>query len=197
MSTDITGYRGVGADNQANKITAQRVRSAYNRLQNKSLYVNTSTNNIDAVMHKQNSHLVRCNRYLLTKMIRKDKVRIPEQVYVELEEYLEWATENRVPITWGAFCLWIGADDIKVNDVIVHDIGGLGDAFGQAKRLIHTIIEHAAMDGELNVLLYFHMNKGYFGMVEKQELTHRIENNVIDVTVEQTDARLAELPPSL
>ena len=111
--------------------------------------------------------------------------------------YLDWTIAEQVVVTWGLFCLWIGSNDLDVDMRIKRETDPLAGALKSCKRMIHSIIETAAMNGSLNPLIYFHQNKGYFGMVEKQEVKVEIDTTQTDLSAEQTDEKIKSLPTNL
>ncbi len=131
---------------------------------------------------------------LARKAQRSEPPRFVNDVYDSMENFMEWCAEVQAPPTIGAWALWNGATMDRMGQ-IERDTSNpdRAKAFGICKEVLRTFMEQAAWNNTLNPLLYFHAQKALYGIVEKTEVTVRVEDNSSDISEEEYRERVGML----
>lgn len=116
-------------------------------------------------------------------------------VFAYYTEFIEYCMEYRMPPTMSLFSMWCGTTVDGYNKYMKQAAGSdLGDALAECKESLRAFIEVSAMQGEVDKLIYFHQQKGYYDVVEKVEVKHDIDIQTEEMTEAQIDAFIASLP---
>lgn len=116
-------------------------------------------------------------------------------VFKYYNEFIQYCYEYKIPPTFSLFAMWCGTTVAGYNKYMKQNAGSeLGDALEECKEAMRSFIELAAMQGDVDRLIYFHQQKGYFDVVEKVEVKHDVEVNTEEMTAAQIDAVINSLP---
>lgn len=83
--------------------------------------------------------------------------------------YFEDLVECKMPPTLSGLAMYMGWT-LKQFDYRLNREDSLGEVLGKAKEAVRLSIEQAAVDGAVNPLIYFHQQKAYHGVIERNEL---------------------------
>lgn len=109
--------------------------------------------------------------------------------------FMEYCMEWRTPPTLSLFSLWCGTTVNGYNRHMRLAQGSdLGHALEECKESLRAFIEVSAMAGEVDKLLYFHQQKGYYDVVEKVEIKHDVDIREHEMTEAEIDAVIGSLP---
>lgn len=156
-----------------------------------------STKNMDISpnkLYEDGGHKVDVIRFIAAKCAISLPPATPHELYESLEAFLGFCTEQRVPPTIGLFAVWNGITQNRYNQ-ITRDANdnARAQAFSNAKELIRSFLEIAAMDNDVNPIVYFHQQKTQYDMVENQQVTVRVEDNTREISDEERERRMAML----
>ena len=156
-----------------------------------------STKNMDIApskLYEDDGHKMDVIRFVAAKCAVSLPPSTPHELYESLEAFLGFCTEQRVPPTIGLFSVWNGITQTRY-DQITRDSNdpARAQAFGNAKELIRSFLEVAAMENAVNPIVYFHQQKTMYGMVENQQVTVRVEDNTREISDEEREKRMAML----
>ena len=156
-----------------------------------------STRNMNVApnkMYEDDGHKVDVIRFIAAKCAVSLPPATPAELHESLEAFFVFCGEQRVPPTIGLFSVWNGVTQQRY-DQITRDMNdpARANAFANAKELIRSFLELAAMENDINPLIYFHQNKTMYGLVENQQVTLRVEDNARELTVEEREARMRSL----
>lgn len=119
-----------------------------------------------------------------------------KQVYQYYNEFIAYCYEYQIPPTLSLFAMWCGTTVNGYNKYMKQARGSsLGDALEECKESVRSFIELAAMQGDVDKLIYFHQQKGYYDVVEKVEVKHDIDVTTEEMTPAEIDAVINALPP--
>ena len=114
----------------------------------------------------------------------------PQDLFVSLEDFFTFCGLHEVPPTIGLFAVWNGVSVVRVNQIERDRTDARSDTISVCKEAIRGFLELAAMDSALNPIIYFHMNKVYYGAVENQQVTHVIEDNTKELSPDEQRERV-------
>jgi hypothetical protein len=145
-------------------------------------------------MYEDGGRKMSAVQYLAHRAYNTKCPNTPEGMFTEAEAYLGWCAENTIPPTIGGFSVWCGVtvqrfDQIarnKTNEPLAHSAEVV-------KEIIRNFLEISAMDSSLNPIIYFHMNKVYYGAVENAQVTVRIDDNSREISPEEYAERVVLL----
>lgn len=136
-------------------------------------------------MFEDGGHKVDVIRYLAARGFSAVFPSTAEGVIGELDEYLQFMTENKVPPTIGGFAIWCGITLVRF-DQIARDQDASNREVAKAARFarecIRQFLEIAALEGTVNALIFFHSQKVYYGYTEQVNVNINTENNVSDIS---------------
>lgn len=159
-----------------------------------------STDNMNispSKLYEDGGHKLRVIQYLAHRGSTATCPRDREGMFAEIEQFLEFCGENKVPPTIGGFAVWCGVTLSRFEQIIRDKNNAeLAQAAGIVKEIIRNFLEVSAMDSSLNPIVYFHQNKVYYGAVENQQVTVRVEDNEREITPEEYAARIELLRES-
>lgn len=132
-----------------------------------------------------------CNRGMTVEFPTSRKM-----VFVYYNTFIEYCYEYRIPPTFSLFAMWCGTTVNGYNKYMKQARGSdLGNALEECKEAMRSFIELAAMQGDVDRLIYFHQQKGYFDVVEKVEVKHEVEAHTEELSTTEIDAVINALPP--
>ena len=132
-----------------------------------------------------------CNRGMTVDFPTSHK-----QVFQYYNEFIRYCYDYQIPPTFSLFSMWCGTTVNGYNKYMKQARGSsLGDALEECKESVRSFIELAAMEGDVDKLIYFHQQKGYFDVVEKVEVKHEVEQVSEEMSPAQIDAVINALPP--
>lgn len=145
-------------------------------------------------MFEDGGHKLAVVRYMAS---RAGNVKVPmtrEEVLEYLDDFLTFCGDNKVPPTIGGFAVWCGVTVNRINQ-IERDRSDVerANAFSYAKEVIRNFLEVSAMDSTINPIVYFHQNKVYYGAVENQLVTHRVDDNSSEIDEDEYRQRVIQL----
>lgn len=145
-------------------------------------------------MFEDGGHKLAVVRYMAARAALVEVPASREEVYEYLEEFLTFCGDNQVPPTIGGFAVWCGVTVNRINQ-IERDKSDpdRARAFSSAKEVIRNFLEVSAMDATINPIVYFHQNKVYYGAVENQVVTHRVDDNTSEIDEEEYQRRVIQL----
>ena len=145
-------------------------------------------------MFEDGGHKLAVVKYLAARSAQVEVPKTREEVFAYLEEFLTFCGDNGVPPTIGGFAIWCGVTVQRVNQ-IERDKSDLdrARAFSSAKEVIRNFLEVSAMDSTINPIVYFHQNKVYYGAVENQQVTVRVEDNATEIDDDEYRRRVIQL----
>ena len=153
-----------------------------------------STDNLNispSKLYEDGGHKLEVIRYLARRGATMKCPRTREGMFEELEAFLEFCGVNKVPPTIGGFAVWCGITLTRFEQIVRDKRNDeLAQAAGVVKEVIRNFLEISAMDSSLNPIVYFHQNKVYFGAVENQSVTVKVEDNETEITPEEYAARV-------
>ena len=131
-------------------------------------------------------------------LVERCKVASPpqtrEDVLRELEGFFTFCGVNRYPLTLSAFAVWNGIT-IHRFDQLARDNTNRerAEAYALAKEFIRGFLEAATIDSAINPQVFFHLNKVYYGAVENQQVTVRVEDNSREISDDEQRERVSML----
>jgi len=153
-----------------------------------------STDNMNispSKLYEDGGHKLRVIQYLAHRGSTAKCPRDREGMFAEIEQFLEFCGVNKVPPTIGGFAVWCGITLVRFEQIIRDKNNAeLAQSAGIVKEIIRNFLEISAMDSSLNPIVYFHQNKVYYGAVENQQVTVRVEDNATEITPEEYAARI-------
>lgn len=135
---------------------------------------------------------------VLTYLTRRGKEVSPpngrEEVLQYLEEYMQFCGEQKIPPTLGLFAVWCGFTlQAMYNREINNKKPEEAATWTFAKEVIRGFVETAAMQNEVNPVIYFHQMKTQYGFVENKQVTVKVEDNRRELTESERQDRIAML----
>lgn len=120
-----------------------------------------------------------------------------EQVLQYLEEYMTFCGEQQIPPTIGLFAVWCGFG-LQAMYQREHNLKYPEEAatWTFAKEVIRGFVEIAAMQNEINPIVYFHQMKTQYGFKENSEVTVKVEDNRRELSETERAERVAMLTDS-
>lgn len=145
-------------------------------------------------MYEDEGHKVDVLRFLSAKCATSLPPATPQELYASLDEFFSFCAQQRVPPTIGLFSVWNGVTMQRYNQIARDMRDPLrAEAFNNAKELIRGFLEIAALENDVNYLLYFHQNKTMYDLVENQQVTVRVEDNTRELSEDEREARMRSL----
>lgn len=159
-----------------------------------------STNNMNispSKLYEDGGHKMNVVQYLAHRGSTAVMPKVKAAVFAEAEAFLAFCAENKVPPTIGGFSIWCGVT-VQRLDQISRDKSNaeLAQAVGVVKEIIRNFLEISAMDSSLNPIVYFHQNKVYYGAVENQSVTIRVDDNTSELSDDEYRQRIVMLTQS-
>lgn len=153
-----------------------------------------TTDNMDvspSKMYEDGGHKMRVVQYLAKRGSTAKCPRTADGMFAEIEAFLTFCGDNYVPPTIGGFAVWCGVTVNRYDQVCRNkENSELAHAAGVCKEIIRNFLEISAMDGSLNPIVYFHNNKVYYGAVENQQVTIRVDDNTQEISDEEYQERV-------
>lgn len=146
-----------------------------------------------AKMYEDGGHKLEVTKYLAVRGATAKFPTTVEGVYQSLEDFFTFCGMNRVPTTIGCFAVWNGVSMQRVNQIERDKTDLRSEAISICKDSIRNFLELSAMDSSLNPIIYFHMNKVYYGAVENQSVTIRVEDNTSELGEDEFAERIKML----
>jgi hypothetical protein len=104
--------------------------------------------------------------------------------------YMVYCHQHMIPANWAGVCAYgFGCSTIYINKLEHGNKPEIAEAIVQCKTKLSNFLAAAAMNGQLNPILFFHLNKVDFGAVETNVLRVELENNQ-DISQEEYARRL-------
>lgn len=136
-------------------------------------------------MFEDKGHKVDVIRYLAARGYSAVFPSTADGLIAELDEYLQFMTENMVPPTIGGFAIWCGVTLVRYEQIARDQNASSGEvakAARFARECIRQFLEIAALEGTVNALIFFHSQKVYYGYTEQVNVNINTENNVSDIS---------------
>ena len=142
-------------------------------------------------MYEDGGHKMRVVKYLAARGSMAKCPRTREGMFEQIEAFLTFCGDNKVPPTLGGFAIWNGVTITRLDQIARDKTKpDLAEAASVAKEIIRNFLEISAMDSSLNPIIYFHQNKVYYGAVENAQVTVRIEDNATEISPEEYAERV-------
>jgi len=155
---------------------------------------NTKGMNISvSKMYEDGGHKVRVIAALAERGRNTIFPRSKDDLFDSLGSFFAFCGANYVPPTIGLFAVWNGVSVQRVNQIERDKSDPRSASVSVCKDAIRNFLEVSAMDGQLNPILYFHMNKVYYGAVENQQVTVRVEDNTREISDDEYQERVVML----
>ena len=158
---------------------------------NNGLRTTDNMNVSPSKMYEDGGHKMRVVQYLANRASTAKCPRTADGMFHEIEAFLTFCGNESVPPTIGGFAIWCGVTVTRYDQLVRNkEHAELAHAAGVCKEIIRNFLEISAMDGSLNPIVYFHNNKVYYGAVENQQVTIRVEDNTGEISDEEYNERV-------
>lgn len=154
------------------------------------------TQGMDAIpskMFEDGGHKIDVMRYLADRAATATMPRTPAEVHRSLEDFFTFCGTFKVPPFVGLFAVWNGVSVQRVNQIERDTSDPRSQSISVCKEAIRAFLEMAAADSSINPIIYFHQNKVYFGAVENQQVTIRVDDNAREISPEEYAERVGQL----
>jgi len=144
-------------------------------------------------MYEDDGYKLNVIQYLASRGAGRPFPRTPLELIDSLQDFFTFCGLHKVPPTISCFSVWNGVSVPYVNQIEQDKSDPRSSIISACKEAIRGFLELSAMDGSLNFTIYLHQNKVYYGAVENQSVTFKVEDNTSDLTPDEYKERVLML----
>ena len=142
-------------------------------------------------MFEDGGYLLKTTIELMQAASDRTCPKTPEEFHSAFAWYIIYCSDHHIPANWAGVCAYgFGCSTSYITKLEGNrNKPEIAEAIVQCKTKLSNFLAAAAMNGQLNPILFFHLNKVDFGAVETNVLRVEVDDNR-DISQEEYARRL-------